>query len=641
MNTKRTLLAALLLAGTTSIATAEVQPQPAAPAAPIAAPKDIAYPGALTIKVDATDLPRHIFKVQETVPVAGAGAMTLLYPNWLPGVHAPGGPIQKFAGLEITANGKTISWTRDPVDVYAFHIDVPEGAKSLNISFNFLSSVAPNEGRLNMTPSMLNVEWNMVALYPAGYFTRDINTDVSITLPKGWQYGTALRAAKTDGDTVTFKPVTFNTLVDSPLIAGKYFRKEDLDPGAKVPVSLDIVADKPELLQITPKQLQAHRNLVQQAYKLFGAHHYDHYDFLLWLSNQMGGEGLEHHRSSEDGTVPGYFVHWDETTAERDLLAHEYTHSWNGKFRRPADLWTPNFNVPMRDSLLWMYEGQTQYWGYVLAARSGLWTKKEALGALALTAAVYNDHVGHEWRTIEDTTNDETIAHRQPIPWRNYQLSEDYYSMGQLTWLDADTLIRKMTDGKKSLDTFAKDFFGMDNGSYVTKTYTFDDIVAALNKVVPYDWATFLRDHLYKPGKGAPLAWVKRGGYKLVYTDKPSSYEKSVEGLRKQSDFLFSLGFAVNGDGKLNAVEWGSPAFKAGLTIGNKLTALNGEAFSSDALKLAVTWAKTHKEPLTFLVESNKMFRTVTIDYHGGLRYPHLEAVGSGPHSLDAILAAK
>jgi predicted metalloprotease with PDZ domain len=637
----RTLLAALLLAGTASTASADVQPQPVAPAAPIAVPKDVAYPGALDIKVNATDLTRHIFKIEETVPVASAGAMTLLYPNWLPGVHAPGGPIQKFAALKITANGKTVPWTRDPVDVYAFHIDVPKGVKSLSMSFDFLSSVTSNEGRLMMTPAMMNVEWNTVALYPAGYFTRDIKTNVSITLPAGWKYGTALRAAKTDGDTITFKPVTFNTLVDSPLIAGKYFRKENLNPGGKVPVTFNVVADRPDLLQITPKQLQAHRNLVQQAYNLFGSQHYNHYDFLLWLSNQMGGEGLEHHRSSEDGVGQGYFVHWDQTTAERDLLAHEFTHSWNGKFRRPADLWTPNFNVPMRDSLLWMYEGQTQYWGYVLAARSGLWTKSQALGALAFTAAVYDDHVGHEWRSVEDTTHDESIAHRRPIPWRNFQLSEDYYSVGQLTWLDADTLIRKLTHGRKSLDTFARAFFGIDNGSYVTHPYTFADIVKTLNGVVPYDWAKFLRAHFYQPLKSAPLAWVKRGGYKLVYTDKETAYEQSEETLRKQTNFLFSLGFAVNDGNKLGTVEWGSPAFKAGLTVGTKLVALNGEAFSTGNLKLAINWAKTHKTPIKLLVENNKTFRAVTIDYHDGLRYPHLVPITNGRRSLDAILAAK
>ncbi|MDA8094687.1 MAG: peptidase M61, partial [Betaproteobacteria bacterium] len=381
--------------------------------------------------------------------------------------------------------------------------------------------------------------------------------------------------------------------------------------------------------------------LVQQAYKLFDSHHYDHYDFLLSLSDKMGGQGLEHHQSSEDSTFPGYFTEWDSSAASRDLLSHEYTHSWNGKFRRPADLWTPNFNVPMRDSLLWVYEGQTQYWGFVLTARAGLWTHQQALDAFALTAATYDHHVGHEWRPLEDTTNDPIIAHRAPIPWRNYQLSEDYYEMGQLTWLDADTLIRKLSGGTRSLDDFAKAFFGVDNGSYVTHTYTFDDIVKALNAVQPYDWAKFLHDHLDVPAKGAPLDGIGRGGYRLVYTDTESAFEKGSEKVRKYADFSFSLGFTVGKDGELTTVLWGSPAFDAGLTVGTKLVALDDDAYDNDNLKATIRWAENHKNPITLLVEQNKHFRTVTIDYHGGLRYPHLEAVGTGPRSLDAILTPR
>ncbi len=465
--------------------------QPAGPSpaplplpAPIPAPQDKPYPGTIHLSVDATDTVHGIFRVRETIP-AKAGPLVLLFPKWLPGNHGPGGPIDKFAGLVIHAGGKSLAWTRDTVDVYAFHVTVPNGATALDCDFQFLSPVATSEGRVVMTPEMLNLQWNAVALYPAGYFSRDITVQAGMKLPALWKFGTALETSSGAGGMTTFKPVPFNTLVDSPLFAGRYFERVDLDPGGPAPVHMDIVADRPDELVISPQELQVHRNLVQQAYRVFGSHHYDHYDFLLGLSKVMGGIGLEHHRSSEDGTNAAYFKEWDKTLASRDLLSHEYTHSWNGKFRRPADLWTPNFNVPMRDSLLWVYEGQTQFWGTVLAARSGLWTRQQALDALAADAATFANRAGLEWRPLQDTTNDPVTTQRRPIPWRSWQRSEDYYGQGELIWLDADTLIRQKTGGRKSLDDFAHGFFGINNGSYVTATYTFDDIVRALNGVLP------------------------------------------------------------------------------------------------------------------------------------------------------------
>ena len=614
-------------------------PSPLPP--PIPSPRDVPYPGVIALAVDATDLTHHIFTVHETVPVAGAGRFTLLYPQWIPGHHSPNGPLDKMAGLVVHANGQRVEWQRDPVQVFAFHIDVPQGAASLDIDFQFASPVTGNEGRVVMTPDMLNLQWNTVALYPAGFYSRQIEFAPSVTLPPGWQFGTALTTASTSGDTTRFEQVPFNTLVDSPLLAGRYFKHEDLDPGAATPVRLDIVADRPDLLTITPAQLAAHRALVQQAYKLFGSHHYDHYDFLLALSDKLGGTGLEHHRSSEDATVAKYFVDWDGTADGRDLLAHEYTHSWNGKFRRPADLWTPSFGVPMRDSLLWVYEGQTQYWGYVLAARSGLLTAQQALDAIALTAATYDRHVGRAWRDLQDTTNDPIIANRRPMPWRSWQRREDYYSEGALTWLDADTLIRRLSRGKRSLDDFARAFFGIDNGSYVTVTYDFDAVVAALNAVQPYDWAAFLNAHLRDHAAGAPLDGLTRGGYRLIYNETESPMEKGAEKARQAADFRFSLGMVVGRQNMLTDVEWGGAAFQAGLTVGTKLVAVNGQDYAADDLKDAITWAKTHPEPLSLLVEDDGHYRTVTIDYHDGLRHPHLEPLGKGTRTLDAILAPR
>jgi predicted metalloprotease with PDZ domain len=639
---KAVLLSLLALPLSASFAIAqEAGPQPVPMPEAIATPQDIAYPGVIKLQVDATDLDRHIFRVHETIPVKPGAPVTLLYPRWLPGNHSPSGPLLNLAGLIIHANGQRLEWRRDPVDVFAFHVDPPAGASTLDVEFQFVSPVSTKQGRVVMTPDMLNLQWNTVALYPAGYFTRQVTVEPSVILPDGWQFGTALETASTTGSTTTFKPIDFGNLVDSPIYAGRYFKRVDLDPNGPAPVHLDIVADRPEQLEIKADQLAAHRNLVQQAYKLYGAHHYNHYDFLFSLSDQMSGNGLEHHRSSEDGTVGNYFLDWDKLASTRDLLPHEYTHSWNGKFRRGADLWTPNFNTPMRDSLLWVYEGQTQYWGFVLAARSGLLTKQEALDAIAGTAATYDHRIGREWKALADTTNDPIVASRRSLPWTSWQRSEDYYSEGELIWLDADTLIRDLSHGKKTLDDFAHAFFGVDNGSWETKSYDFDEVVRTLNGVEPYDWAGFLHKRLESHGPGAPLDGVTRGGYRLVYTQTPSEYTKSSEGRRKTTDFAYSLGLTVGKDGALAEVLWDGPAFKAGLTSGGQIIAVDGFAYEAEKLKDAVKEAKTGKDPIELLIKDGVRYKTIRIDYHEGLKYPHLERVEGTPARLDEILTPK
>jgi predicted metalloprotease with PDZ domain len=638
---KAPLLAFALLAAVPALAQPSSGPQPIPYPPQVPAPRDVAYTaGAVRLDVDATDLDRRIFRVRETVPLAGSGPVTLLFPKWLPGNHSPSGQLDKFAGLVVRADGQPIPWTRDPVDVFAFHIAPPAGAKALELEFQYVSPTDTNQGRVVVTPEMMNVQWNSMALYPAGYFARRIPFDVTLKLPEGWGYGTALETAGTDGGLVRFKTVDFATLVDSPLFAGKYFRRIDLDPGAAVPVRLNIVADSPDLLEASPEAIEKHRELVRQAYRLYGSHHYDHYDFLLALTSRMGGIGLEHHRSSEDGTVPTYFSEWSKTAASRDLLPHEYTHSWNGKFRRAADLWTPNFNVPMRDSLLWVYEGQTQYWGNVLASRSGLLTKQEALDSLASTAATYQTQVGRTWRPLEDTTEDPIVASRRPIPWRAWQRSEDYYSEGQLIWLDADTLIREKSGGRKSLDDFARLFFGVDDGSWTTHTYTFDDVVAALNAVQPYDWAKFLHERIDDVAPKPPLDGLERGGYRLVYTETPTEFFKASEMRRHTTDLTYSLGLVLGRDADISSVMWDSPAFKAGLTVGDKVIAVNGIAVDMDRLKQAVTAAKTGA-PVALLIKAGDHYRTVTIDYHGGLRYPRLEPIPGATDRLSLIYAPK
>lgn len=630
MNQAASLLAAMLVLAWGTAAHAD---------APVTDPG--AYPGTLTLAVDLSDAARKLFHVRETIPVK-PGPLTLYYPKWIPGEHAPSGPLENIAGLTFTAAGHHLDWQRDLSDMYTFHLVVPAGVDTLDVTFDFLSPSSGGEfgGSVSATPRIVDLEWNQVALYPAGYWSRDISIQPSIRLPASWQFGTALLTDSRQGDVVHFKPLTFNNLVDSPLITGAYFRQVDLAPGAKVPVYMDIVADSETDLGITPEQTGHYRDLVQQAYKLFDSHHYDQYHFLYTLSDNTGHFGLEHHQSSDDRIFANYFTDPDAFVAAAGLLPHEYVHSWNGKFRRPADLWTPNFNVPMKDDLLWVYEGLTQYFGPVLTARSGLWTPQQFRDALADTAAWMDHRPGRTWRSLQDTADEAQILYYAPRSWSSWRRSVDFYSEGELIWLDVDTKLRELSHGKRSMNDFAAAFYGMDNGSYVTRTYTFDDVVATLNKVVPYDWRKFLRERLDTRQLHAPLDGITRGGYKLVYTDKQSAYLTAVEKTRKSLDLTYSIGMSLsNKDGTINDVLWGGPAYKANIGPGMKLIAVNGREFSPDILKQAIKAARDNAAPIRLLVKNLDYYLTYEVDYHGGLRYPHLERVKSSPDYLDQIIS--
>ncbi len=603
------------------------------------------YPGALTLKVDLTDSARKIFRVHETIPVQ-PGKVDLYYPKWIPGEHSPSGPIENVTGVVITGNGQSIAWRRDLVDMYTLHLDVPAGVTALDIQFQFLSPTSGGEfgQSVSATNKIVDLEWNQVAFYPAGYFSRAITIQPTAVLHADWGYGTALEPAQKSGDTIEFKRVTLNTLVDSPLIAGLHFKRVDLAPGAKVPVHLDIVADHASDLTLTDAQLRAHRNLVRQAIALFGSQHYDHYDFLFTLSDDTGHFGLEHHRSSDNRTWAKFFTNPDSYLAGGGLLPHEYVHSWNGKFRRPADLWTPNFNVPMKDDLLWVYEGLTQYLGEVLTARSGIRNPEQYREDLAITAAQMDKRPGRTWRPLQDTADEAQILYYAPGAWRAWRRGTDFYPEGLLIWLDVDTTIRALSHGKRSLDDFVRAFYGTDNGSYATKTYTFDDIVAALNAVQPNDWAAFLRQRLDTTAAAAPLGGIERGGWKLVYTATPGAMFMANEKVRKFQDLSDSIGVSVNTGndaGKLGDVLWNSPAFAAGLAPGMKIVAVNGEAFNAELLTDAIKAAATSRQPIKLLVRNLDVYSTVSIDYHDGLKYPNLVRVPAMPDRLSEIIAAR
>ncbi|WP_150292159.1 M61 family metallopeptidase [Sphingobium estronivorans] len=636
----RSLAAALFLStalATPLIAQDAVRSKPTAlpvdNAAPI--PKDAPYPGGtIKLEVDATDTVQRIFRVKETIPVATAGPMTLLMPQWLPGNHAPRGQIEKLTGLTFTADGRPLAWKRDPLNVYGFVIDVPQGTKQIVASFQFLSATQPNQGRVVVTPKMLNIQWESVSLYPAGYYTRQIPIQATVTYPDGWQAASALRGKKT-GSAIAYDVIDYEALQDSPVFAGRYFKPVDLGHN----VTLNIVADDADELDATPEQIAHHKKLVDEAGALFGTYHFNHYDFLFAITDEMGGIGLEHHRSSENQVEPGYFKKWGDGDAllDRNLLPHEFTHSWDGKFRRPDLLWTPDFNVPMQDNLLWVYEGQTQFWGYVLGARSGLFTKQETLDAYAHIAAKLDTTRGREWRPMEDTTQDPIISARRPKGWSSWQRSEDYYNEGLMIWLEADAIIRQQTKGAKGLDDFARAFFGINPGDWGQVVYNRGDVIKTLNAVAPYDWAGFFQKYVDSTTRETPKGGFTLGGYRLVYGDTPGAITKAAEGSGKFVDQSFGIGLIVKNDGEISNVVWDSAAFKAGLALGSRIVAINGDEYSGDLFKAAIKAGK----PFQIILKQDKYYRTLTLAYSGGLRYPRLEKIGGGEGSLDRLLKPK
>jgi predicted metalloprotease with PDZ domain len=645
----RLIAAAALSSGLQLFAQSAAQPlpEPTPMPPPIVAPIDKPYAGAVKLMVDLSNIQRRMASIHEEFPVeAGARELVLLYPQWIPGNHSPTGPISKLGGIVTTVDGKRVQWVRDRVNVYAFHVPV-SGGKNVGLDFQYLSSIKKTEGRIEFSDEMADLAWNTVLMYPAGYFARDIPFETTLKLPLDWKFATALETASEDGPKVAFKRVPLNTLVDSPLYAGVNYKRVDLSPSPTDIVHLDVFADSPEDLNITPEELEAHKKLAAEADKLYGSHHYDHYDFLLLLSEKVGGVGLEHHQSSEDGLGAKYFTDWAGGVRDRDLLGHEYTHSWNGKFRRPADLWTPNFNVPMRDDLLWVYEGLTQYFGNVLTARAGMRTAEETRDVFARVAAGFADSPGRDWRPLVDTTNQPTVSLRRPVSWASWQRPEDYYTEGELIWLDADTKIRELTGGKKSLDDFAKLFFGMYNGSFITDTYHFEDVVKALNTMAPFDWDAFLKTRVYDLHPAVPDEGFARGGYKLVWSDTPVPWVEKEETLRGYADFSTSLGLSFGSlrsgtpgaPGAISSVWWKGPAFEAGVTPDMELISVNGLAYSAAVLRTEIVNAEKTPAPLQMIFKRSDKVQAIAIDYHGGLRYPSLQRVDGTPDRLDEIFA--
>lgn len=597
---------------------------------------------AIQLMVDASEAPRKIFHAKLIIP-ASPGPFTLWYPKWLPGYHGPDGPIVDLTGLKISAEGNSIPWERDRENLFAIHLNVPSNASNLEVELDYVSpaSYEVTSSNASATDQLAILSWNTVLLYPDGFHSDNIIFEPSIRLPKTWKYGTSLRPASVSENVIRFKPVSLTTLVDSPLIAGAHFKSILLSPKNMPPVYLEIVADSESALKVSPEIEAKYKRLVTETMMLFGAHHFETYHFLLTLSDYVAHFGLEHHESSDNRVPEDTLTETAVFKINADLLSHEIVHSWNGKYRRPGGLATPNYDVPMKSDLLWAYEGLTNYLGSVLAARSGLWTQKDYLEQLALKASGLDYTRGRKWRPLVDTAVSAQILYESSSAWSNWRRGVDFYPEGELIWLEADVLIRQTTNGKYSLDDFCRKFFGAPNTPPMVKTYTAKDIFVSLNEIAPYDWQKFFDDRVYAVTPHAPLGGIQNGGWRLLYTDVRSPFQVDLEESDDENeiaDLTESIGMKLDENGKIIDVIQDGPAALSGIGPGMKLIAVNSRRYSNELLRTALRSAKEQNTNLELLVENTEIYKTYSVQYKEGERYSHLERDGSKPDVLQKIL---
>ncbi|HEY6936737.1 MAG TPA: M61 family peptidase [Terriglobales bacterium] len=601
----------------------------------------------ITLAVDATEAPRKIFHAKLTIP-ASVGTLTLYYPKWIPGEHAPDGPIVDLAGLKFTANGQPLNWRRDLMDMFTIHVDVPAGVTSVEASLDYLSPAAERgfSGAASATARMTVVSFNQVLLYPQGWPADQITYTASLRLPAGWKFGTALPIANQGGEETQFKPVSLYTLVDSPVIAGEYLKVVPLTPaGEYPPQEMDIAADSAAALEAPAEVWQQYRNLATQAYALFGARHYRDYHFLYSLSDHVAHFGLEHHESDDSRVGERGLVDADERKLDAGLLPHEYVHSWNGKYRRPADLTTPDYQKPMITTMLWVYEGLTSYLGDVLTARSGLWTPQDYRDSLAMIGAELDHRPGRTWRDLQDTNDAAQLLYFSFDAWDSWRRSTDFYDEGVLDWLWADVIIRQQTHNQKSLNDFCKLFYAgptpQPGQVPMVKPYTFDELVNALNQIAPYDWRGFWHERLTTKAPHAPLGGIDGSGWRVVYSDTPSDMFRLQEQDRKMINAEYSVGLLLRTeDGTIVDTVHGGLAANAGIGPGMKVIAVNGRKFAPEVWHDALKATKTASGPLQLLIENTEYFTTYSLNYHGGEMYPHLEREAAQPDLLTDIIKA-
>ena len=581
------------------------------------------------LTVNATGTQQKMLRVHEVIPVS-AGKLTLYYPKWIPGNHRASGPIGSLTGLKFTVGGKTIPWMRDTLDLYTFHLDIPAGEKSLDADFDILEP--PNN---SATDKLMVLAWNSVVLYPAGTPAQKQIFEATLQLPEGWKFGTSLPVSKEDGRQVAFKPIALDMLVDSPVIAGQYYRAIDITPaGEPIHHELDMVADSEAALNISADNQKQMVNLVAESGKLFGTRHYRDYHFLLTLSDHVAHFGLEHHESNDSRLPERALLLPTSGKSLGSLLAHEFVHSWNGKFRRPADLTTPYFELPMETDLLWGYEGLTDYLGPLLAARSGLWTKEQYQDQMAtIAAALGPGRTGRTWRPLIDTAIGEPGMPGRGA-WFTWRRGTDYYDEGDLLWFEVATIIHRESKGEKSIDDFCQSFHGGANNGPEVKTYTFDQLMSALSAIAPYDWAGFFKTRLESTSAEAPVGGLENAGWKVVLNNKPP---RSLDP-RGGPGYTYSLGLQLGADGTVADAIVGGPAFKAGIGPGMKVIGVNSRIYTADVLADAVKAAQDSKAPIALQVVSDDYIHTFNVDYHGGPQFPHLVRAEDKPDYLDELI---
>ena len=593
----------------------------------------------IALTVDVTEAPRKILHTRESMTVR-PGQLTLFYPKWIPGEHGPTGPVVDMAGLKITGGGKIISWRRDLEEMFSIHCEIPQGVEKVDVSFDFILPPQAEgfSSGASSTAQLLVLSWNQVVVYPLSARPDNITVTPSVTLAPGWKFVSALATKSETNNSVSFSPVSLTTLIDSPLLTGTHLRRVDLTPPSGVPHFLDILSDNEAALEITPEEVRAYKQLVIEANALFGTHHYNHYDFLYTLSDQVAHFGLEHHQSSDDRVGERTLIDEDLYRTRAGLLPHEFVHSWNGKFRRPLGLATGDYSSPMKDDLLWVYEGLTEYLGAILTARSGLLSPEEFREDLALVAARLDNRPGRTWRPLQDANDEAELLYNTRSDWDSWRRDVDFYDEGYLIWLEADVKIRELTNGSKSLDDFCRIFHGGKNNGPEIKPYMFEDVVAVMNQVAAYDWKTFFITRLQSLDAHAPTGGIQKGGWKLVYRDTMNEMQRSIEEVRKTTDLRFSLGILAEEDGTIIDVIPETPAFKAGLGPGMKLIAVNGRKYTKDIIRDALKLSKASSLPLDLLAANGEFFQTYPVSYHGGERYPYLEQDQSVPDLLDLII---
>jgi predicted metalloprotease with PDZ domain len=582
---------------------------------------------AILVSVDATRTQQKLLHTHLVIPVT-SGPLTLYYPKWIPGEHGPEGPIANLTGLKFEADGHTIPWQRDLLDVFTFHLEIPHGISHLNVDFDYIEP----DG-VSATDKLLVLEWNEVVLYPAEMPAEKLIYEANLVMPDGWKFGTALPVENAARNQVSFKPISLDLLVDSPVIIGEFYRSIDLTPpGEPIHHEIDIAADSADALNMSSENQKEMTNLVAESGKLFGARHYRDYHFLLALSDHVAHFGLEHHESNNSRLPERTFLLPSSGIFLGGLLAHEFVHSWNGKFRRPADLTVPYYEQPMKTDLLWGYEGLTDYLGPMLAARSGLWTADQYREYLASIAARLGPgRPGRSWRPLLDTAIAEPgLGFERNGGWMNWRRGTDYYDEGDLLWLEVATIIHRQSGSKKSIDDFCQGFHGGPNHGPEVKTYSFDDLVQLLNALAPFDWAGFFHTRLTSTSAEAPVGGIENGGWKIVFNDQPLK----LEGRHDPGD-VYSIGLQVDKDGIVTDSIVGSPAFAAGVSSQVKIIGVNGRVYTEELLSEAIKDAKDGSQPITLLVVVDDYFRTCTITYHDGARYPHLVRDGERPDYLD------